>query len=117
MYVMKELIRSDVAARLKSLRKEHKLTIERLAEMINVSASFIGLIEKGGSGISLENLYKLSQVYGCSLDYLIAGGEPQNNSARLAKLQSALYDFDDDEIDFVASLARFMHGKVKPISC
>ncbi|MCL1842205.1 MAG: helix-turn-helix domain-containing protein [Defluviitaleaceae bacterium] len=112
---MKELSWNDVAARLKALRKQHRLTIERLAEMVNVSTSFIGLIEKGESGVSLENLYKLSQVYNCSLDYLVAGNNASGTSetnALLSQLSTAFYGCTDDELAFVAELTRFLRGKI-----
>ena len=112
---MKELNWNDVAARLKALRKQHKLTIERLAEKINVSSSFIGLIEKGESGISLENLYKLSQLYNCSLDYLVSGGDDEAASyvdARFSRITTALHDCDENEIEFFASLATYLHDKI-----
>jgi transcriptional regulator with XRE-family HTH domain len=112
---MKELCWKDVAVRLKALRKQHRLTIERLAEMVNVSTSFIGLIEKGESGVSLENLYKLSQVYNCTLDYLVTGndnGEKTNVTAAFSQLATAFYGYTSEEIAFVADLARFMRGKI-----
>jgi len=112
---MKELNWKDVAVRLKALRKQHKLTIERLAEMIEVSSSFIGLIEKGESGVSLENLYKLAQIYSCSLDWLVTGKEnagAQEAGGQFAQLNTAFHGYTSDEVDFVASLARFLRGKI-----
>ncbi|MCL1884745.1 MAG: helix-turn-helix domain-containing protein [Defluviitaleaceae bacterium] len=112
---MKELNWKEVAARLKSLRKQHRLTIERLAEMANVSTSFIGLVEKGESGISLDNLYKLSQIYNCSIDYLVAGSEKSgelNHDSPLSQLSTAFFDYSNEEIAFVADLARFIRGKI-----
>jgi len=70
---MKKLNWNDVSIRLKTLRQQHKMTIEELAGKTDVSSSFIELLEKESSGISLENLYKIAQVYNCSLDYLVAG--------------------------------------------
>ena len=112
---MKELSWKEVATRLKALRKQHKLTIERLAEMVDVSSSFIGLIEKGESGVSLENLYKLAQLYSCSLDYIVTGKEnagEQEEGGQFSQLTSAFHGYTSDEVDFVASLARFLRGKV-----
>ncbi|MCL2197569.1 MAG: helix-turn-helix domain-containing protein [Defluviitaleaceae bacterium] len=110
---MKELDWKEVAVRLRTLRKEHRLTIERLAEMVNVSTSFIGLVEKGESGVSLENLYKLSQVYNCSIDYLVTGDESNNiryANKPLSQLSTAFFGYDESELSFVADLARFIRA-------
>ena len=111
---MKELSWQEISARLKTLRKENKLTIERLAEMVGVSTSFIGLIEKGESGISIENLYKLSQVFNCTLDYLVTGKrgeEAPGPHTKFAKLNSALYDYNENEIDFIIDTAKFLRSR------
>jgi len=53
------------------IREEHikcNLTIEQLAEVINVSSSFLGLVERGGRGLSVEKLCKISEVYDVSMN-------------------------------------------------
>jgi len=113
--MVKELSWTEISQRLKSLRKENKLTIERLAELVGVSTSFIGLIEKGESGISIENLYKLSQVFNCSLDYLVTGnktGTTSNTHSRFVELNSTLYDYEDKEIAFIIEMAKFLRNRV-----
>ena len=113
---MKELSWKDISIRLKSLRNQNGLTIERLAELVGVSTSFIGMIEKGNSGISIENLYKLSQIFNCSLDYLVTGNENGNvldMNARLAKLNASLFDYSDSEIDFIIELSNFVKNRVE----
>lgn len=55
--------------KLYSLNKE-ELTQERLAELVNVSTSFIGNLEskKTHQGISLHNLYKISKILEVPID-------------------------------------------------
>jgi len=67
-----------IDSRIRTLRQNNNLTIERLCEMIGVSTSFIGLVERGDSKISIENLYKLSQVFHVSIDYLLKGEQEEN---------------------------------------
>ena len=115
---MNKVNRMDMAARLASLRKQHGLTIEKLALMLGVSTSFVGVLEKGGSGVSIENLYKLAQIYGCSLDFLVTGKEqskPFDTSSRskLAVLSSALYGCEDEDIDLFVSLAVFLRERMR----
>ena len=108
---MRELDWKGVAVRLRELRKVSRLTIERLSELVGVSPSFIGLIERGESGISVENLYRLSQVFGCSMDYIVTGGD-EPAASRFSGLNSQLCDFSDGEIGFILELSRFLKDRV-----
>jgi len=106
----------EIGIRLKEQRKKSRLTNERLSELVGVSPSFIGLIERAASGVSLENLYKLAQLYNCSLDYLITGKSDaihSNNTTKFTSLMAALYDYDDDEINTVIELAKLLRGRVE----
>ncbi len=110
---MDELNWIDIAARLKALRTANKITIERLSEIIGVSTSFVGLVERGSCGISIDNLYKLSQVFGVSVDYILTGTDTVTSTNRFDTLNAALFDYTDDEIQFLLDLAKFMKPRVK----
>ena len=113
MTVLKELNWSEIATRLKELRTSNKLTIERTAELIGVSTSFIGLIEKGNSGVSIENLYKLSQIFNVSVDYLITGSTNNHDAhTKFTLLNTAVFDWSESEIAFLADLSRFLRTKI-----
>jgi transcriptional regulator with XRE-family HTH domain len=110
---MKELNRKEVAARLKMLRKSSKLTIEKLAEMVDVSIGFIAQVEKGDSGVSLENMYKLCQIFDVSMDFIVSGRESVgNNAPSYMAVTSALYGLTDKDIAFAGELARFLRDRV-----
>ena len=53
--------------RLRQLRKVSNLTQEELAEKVEVSVDFIGLIERGLRGPSFDTLYKLSKTLAVDL--------------------------------------------------
>ena len=52
----------ELGKRIRDERLKNKLTIERLCELLDVSPSFIGLVERGTSGISLEKLCRLRSI-------------------------------------------------------
>ncbi len=115
---MLELNWKDISARLKDLRIKNKITIERLSEIIGVSTSFVGLVERGDSGISIENLYKLSQVFGVSVDYLLTGEATSKAESDVPKfdiLKAALYDYTEDELSFLLDLAKFLKPRVNVV--
>ncbi|MCL2098815.1 MAG: helix-turn-helix domain-containing protein [Oscillospiraceae bacterium] len=106
---MKNLNWSEIGLRIKKLRQENDITIERLCEIINVSPSFIGLIERGDSGISIDNLYKLSQVFNASVDYLLTGSPDKPASSRFDKFISNIYDYTDNELNGFIALSKFIN--------
>jgi len=99
----------EIGLRLKSLRTSHKLTIERLAELVGTSTSFIGLVEKGSSGISIDNLHKLSKIFTVTTDYILTGSmDKPDHQSKFAKLNSALFDYSEDELNFIVELSEFI---------
>lgn len=62
-----------IGFRVRELRLQHNLTQENLAEMICVSPSFIGHIERGEKKSSLETMNHLAVSLSTTLDYLILG--------------------------------------------
>ncbi len=59
--------------RLRRQRKQLHLTQEQLAECLNISIKHYSEAERGLVGLSVENLIKVSEVLGISLDYLLKG--------------------------------------------
>ncbi len=68
-----------IGKKLLSLRKRNKLTQAELAEKLNYSDKAISKWEKGESLPPVEVFYKISKLYGVSLDYIIGDEtvEPQ----------------------------------------
>ena len=59
------------AQRLKELRIENKMTQSQLAKLIGVHQSMIVRWESGECEPTVSNLFKLSETFDCSVDYLI----------------------------------------------
>ncbi len=106
----------EVGKRIRDERLKNKLTIEKLCELLYVSPSFIGLVERGTSGISLEKLCRLSEIFHVSTDYPIKGTatevKPAENSA-LDALNAYLYNSTEEEILFILSLVKFIKPRVE----
>ena len=76
------IVKNDIAgSRLKEFRKEHKLTQEKLAEILNTTHSNIGFYEKGRNLIATPFLYQICHQYHVSADYLLGriDKNPQEN--------------------------------------
>ena len=48
--------------RLKALRLDHSLTQLELAEIIDMSPNFIGMIERGERNTTIENVFKIARA-------------------------------------------------------
>ena len=57
--------------KLSKLRKENNYTQEQLAGMLEVSRQAISKWENGTAYTETDKLLKISEIFGCSLDYLL----------------------------------------------
>ncbi|MGN1155561.1 MAG: helix-turn-helix domain-containing protein, partial [Agathobacter sp.] len=60
-----------VGEKLARLRREHNYTQEQLAEILQVSRQAISKWEGNVTYPETEKLIRMSELYGCSLDYLL----------------------------------------------
>ena len=61
--------------RIRERRKNMKLTQQELADQIDLSASFLGHIERGTRKLSVETLYAICMALDCSSDQLMETGK------------------------------------------
>ena len=64
--------------RIKQLREEFEFTQQELANKLECSKSVIGLYESGTRKPSMEILIKLSEIFDCSIDYLLGKSDIRN---------------------------------------
>lgn len=57
--------------RIKDLRTEHDITQKELADYLGVTAKAISFYELGQRELSYQHLYKLSQKFDVTIDYLL----------------------------------------------
>ena len=62
---------SIVSQNLKYLRKRSGITQEQMANKIGIKRSLLGAYEEGRADPRLNNLLKISEIYGISVDKLI----------------------------------------------
>ena len=61
----------EFAERLKTLRKQAKLTQAKIAEKLDISQQAYASWERGSKKPTQENLVKIAQVLNVSVDYLV----------------------------------------------
>ena len=69
-----------VGEKIKSLRRQAGLTQEQMAELCDISTSFLGHIERGSRRLSLETAVKIADCLQVSIDSLIISGKQANSN-------------------------------------
>lgn len=59
--------------RIREIREARGMTQDRLAEDANISKGFLSEVENNKRNISSENLLRIANVLGASVDYLLRG--------------------------------------------
>ena len=59
------------------------MTQEGLAERVEISASFMGHIERGSRKMSVDTLCRIAHALDCSADNLLGTGNVERNDVRL----------------------------------
>lgn len=82
-------------------RKRRNLSQEALASLADISASFMGHIERGTRKASLETILSIANALQCDLDNLFAGqlraaGENDRLQVFLASVTMALREYEQE---------------------
>ena len=75
--------------RIAKLRKDKGLTQEQLAESLNISTDYVGKMENGRYGGSVD-LLEISEFFEVTLDYLVLGKEMSDGTAIKEAVKKAL---------------------------
>ncbi|MGN0448319.1 MAG: helix-turn-helix domain-containing protein [Acutalibacteraceae bacterium] len=65
--------KKEMGTRIRVRRKKLLLTQEEISEQLGISVKHFSEVERGLTGLSIENLIKLSNILGLSLDFIIKG--------------------------------------------
>lgn len=95
-----------MGSRIRARRQELGLTQEQLAELVHVSTSFTGHVERGSRKGSLETFANIGQAMGMSLDAIV--GAPYVTPADL--------DCTQKDLGRARELLKLMVEMIKPLS-
>ncbi|MBE6536358.1 MAG: helix-turn-helix transcriptional regulator [Ruminococcaceae bacterium] len=82
---MAESVKEIIASNLASLRKEHKLTQQQLAERINYSDKAVSRWENAETLPDIETLCRICDIYGVTFEYLLQKEQPKKNNPYVVK--------------------------------
>ena len=112
----KDQLKVIIGENIRNERILRKISIDELAEMLDLTSGFVGLIERGQRGTTTIALYKLAGIFGLSIDSFfrqkrsmpIEMGEEYISKKQIKrkKIESLISDFTENELDFVISVVK-----------
>jgi len=108
----KERLNTLIGQNMRKERKARDMSIEELANVMDLSTSFIGLMERGQRGVTTHNVYKLSEIFGVSVENFFETTSPKHAvmadvasglKQKRNKLATLTHNLSETEIDFVIS--------------
>lgn len=94
--------------RIKLLREELNMTQQELANKLDGAKSTVAMYEKGDRKPSMEVLLKLSEIFDCSIDYILGKSNNRNNDIAVSKIPilgtvKAGYDWlaEENIVDYI----------------
>jgi len=83
---------------IKMVRTSKRMTQEELAEMIDVSPTFISLVETGTKALSLSKAIELADVLKVSMDVLFQDNRLQQEESDIAEAAFLLQGYEKEVI-------------------
>lgn len=102
-----------LGGRIASLRKDHHLTQEQLAEKLDISVKHCSEVERGLSSLSLEKLDHVAELFDCNLDYIIHGNPSPDCSMFIPHSIMEIMISNDEHEKALLSEYMQMYGKLR----
>jgi len=111
---MKEHLK-HIGINIRAARKSKNLTLDTLSELVGVSSSFLGILERGESSLSVDTLISVCNVLDVSADSILFEQDEtlslpasENKDILLTLLKNAT----DDELLFLIDYIKLYRGRI-----
>ena len=104
-----------IGENIRTVRKRKGLTLEVLSGLSGVSESFLGMVERGASSLSIETLIALCDALDVTAASILMEGREENTrpSDKYDTLCTMLKNATDDEFDFYINFVKLCRGSGK----
>ncbi|MEJ5203009.1 MAG: XRE family transcriptional regulator [Anaerolineales bacterium] len=75
-------VESDIGRRLRQRRQEIGISLRKLAQMTDLTASFLSQVERGKANLSLNSLHRIARMLDVSLLYFLEDSKSDENEMR-----------------------------------
>lgn len=110
---LKEISLKHMGRRIRAQREAIHMTRFELASNLGVSSKFVADIEYGDKGMSIQTLYRLTQVLNISADYILGGdsavGDPEDSEMERIKenIMGPLSACSVDQLKCMEQISRY----------
>jgi len=104
-----------IGENVRTARKRKGLTLVVLSGLAGVTESFLGMVERGASSLSVETLIALCDALDVTADSILIKGRGKNTrpSDKYDTLCTMLKNATDDELDFYINFVKLYRGSGK----
>ena len=88
-------MKEEIGKRITELRKSMNMTKKDFAKIIGISSQYLGRVEAGIHGLSLDSMMALCQATNVSADYILFGTVHMTDQ----RLKDVFYGIDKTQID------------------
>ena len=96
----------QIGYRIKEVREQNHFSQAQLAEMTDLSVSYISHIENAKRKASLESIIRIVNVLGITVDELLAGVQMNNPAAYQTDIDILMEDCSENEKRFIYVLIK-----------
>jgi len=96
----------EIGQRISNERQKYDLTREQLAELIDLSSTFLGQVERGEKKMGLEALMRLSETLHVSVDYLLKGQQQPTSQKSADDLYGLIINCSEKEITYFKKMVK-----------
>lgn len=87
-------MKKEIGKRIKNIREDMNMTKEEFAKKLGISGQYLGIVERGGSCLSIEKLKTLCDITNLSADYILFGKDKN----LIDNTKNNLSEFSDTQI-------------------
>lgn len=93
----KEKLRKEIGLRVTEIReKKLHMTKKKFASLINMKSQYLGTVENGQRGLTVEKVVEICKIADVSADYILLGKTADNTAKNLL----ANHSYEDIDIAF-----------------
>lgn len=103
-----------IGANIRAARKSKNLTIDTLSELVGISPSFLGTLERGESSLSVDTLIGVCKTLGVSADSIIIDRDITPATAdKMSTIITLLNNASGAEMDFLIDYMKLYRSRVR----